>query len=196
MRGWAKRNAQLDRLWEATRPTEPSPETWEAVWAYLASSVDSSAPTGFETFSLPIASSNGALAKGETPLVPSRPLVRSRPWNWAAIGLIGLAQAAAIFLAVALTWHSSTESRLSEVADNSDATSSSVSLPTVPLGQILSSTGLEIEAGQSIMIRVEGSTAKVFDVTPQGASYSLGIDYLFAMFNEAESLTAPIVAME
>lgn len=195
--GWAKRNAQLDRLWEATRPPEPSVETWEIVWAQLASSVECLTPTGHHACLLPVASSNGSSAKGEIAVGPGRSSSRSRSWNWAAIGLIGLAQAAAIFLAVALTWDQSPMSRLPQVADNSNATSSfSVAMPTAPLGQTLSTTGLEIEEGQSIMIRVEGSTAKVFDVTPQGAAYSLEIDELYAMFNEVESLTTPKVAME
>ena len=33
--GWARRAEQLDRLWDATRPAEPSPEAWDAVWANI-----------------------------------------------------------------------------------------------------------------------------------------------------------------
>jgi len=205
--GWAKRNAQLDRLWEAARPTEPSPETWATIWAHVASSVDSSTPTGFETFSLAIASSNGSLAKVETPLVPSRSSSRSGPWSWAAIGLIGLAQAAAIFLVVALTWHSSTTSRLSQVADNGDATASSSSVATTaPLNLALSTTGFEIEEGGVSVIHIEGSAARMSELTPQSASNrlekrlrnleSIVVDEWYVMFNDAESLNKPIVAME
>ena len=39
--GWADACRQLDRLWDATRPTEPSPEVWDTVWAQVASSLDS-----------------------------------------------------------------------------------------------------------------------------------------------------------
>ena len=52
----------------------------------------------------------------ETPLELPTASSRSRPWNWAAIGLIGLAQAAAVLLAVGLTWHSSTKSESSQLA--------------------------------------------------------------------------------
>ena len=31
--GWARRDAQFDRLWNATRPLEPSPQVWDTVWA-------------------------------------------------------------------------------------------------------------------------------------------------------------------
>ena len=41
---------------------------------------------------------------------------RSRPWNWAAIGLIGLAQAAAVLLAVGLTWQNSSNSQAPQIA--------------------------------------------------------------------------------
>ena len=44
---WAKRDAQFDRLWDATRPTEPSPQVWDTVWAHIASSLDSSTPAEF-----------------------------------------------------------------------------------------------------------------------------------------------------
>ena len=33
---WARRAEALDRLWDATRPAEPSPEAWDAVWANIA----------------------------------------------------------------------------------------------------------------------------------------------------------------
>ena len=38
--GWAERDAQFDRLWNATRPIEPSPQVWGTVWARIASSLD------------------------------------------------------------------------------------------------------------------------------------------------------------
>ncbi len=34
-----KRAGQLDRLWEATRPTEPMPEIWDAVWAHVSAAL-------------------------------------------------------------------------------------------------------------------------------------------------------------
>src|SRR5438046_10702231 len=41
---WAKRSAGLDRLWEATRPPEPSAEVWDVLWSRLARSLDASMP--------------------------------------------------------------------------------------------------------------------------------------------------------
>ena len=37
---WAERDAALTRLWEATRPIEPSPVVWDAVWTRLADRLD------------------------------------------------------------------------------------------------------------------------------------------------------------
>ena len=40
---WARRAALLDRLWEATRPPEPSPEAWDSVWANINQALQSPA---------------------------------------------------------------------------------------------------------------------------------------------------------
>ena len=39
---WADRAAQFDRLWEATRPAEPTGEMWDTVWTQVACAVDKS----------------------------------------------------------------------------------------------------------------------------------------------------------
>jgi hypothetical protein len=176
--GWAERAVQLDRLWEATRSTEPSPETWDSVWAHLACSLDSSTPTGFEAFVLPIASSNGSVVKVEKPLKATPPSSRSRLRSLAAIGVLGLSQAAAIFIAVALSWHPS--------------------------------NGVEIEEGRLVVIRIDGSAAKVVDLTPERMSYSVttmtrptlqpiastALDDWYLVFNAVEAIANPVVAMK
>jgi hypothetical protein len=191
---WSKRDAQLDRLWEATRPKEPSSEEWDSVWAHLASSLDSSRPTVFEAFALPIASSNGSVAKVETPLVAIPRSSRSRRTSLAAIGVLGLAQAAAIFIVVALSWRQpSTTSHLPQIADNPTSAASSSVLPKVAqLSPTLSATGVEIEEGRLVVIRVDGPAAKVIDLTPEGTSYS--VDDWYLMFNEVEAIDNPVVA--
>ena len=52
----------------------------------------------------------------QRPLALTPASSRSRPWNWAAIGLIGLAQAAAVLLAVGWAWHNSPKSQEPQVA--------------------------------------------------------------------------------
>src|SRR5277367_5660174 len=66
--GWAKNDAQFDRLWNATRPIEPSPQVWDTVWAHIASSLDSSTPAEFEAIPSPIATLNGSVPHVERPL--------------------------------------------------------------------------------------------------------------------------------
>ena len=96
--GWAKRAAAIRSSLGGDPTDRTSPEVWDAVWARMASSLDSSTPAEVEAFALPMASSNGSIGQRRRRR-SCRPVRRlaSRPWSWAAIGLIGLAQAAAVF---------------------------------------------------------------------------------------------------
>jgi hypothetical protein len=147
---WAKRDAEFDRLWDATRPVEPSSEAWDSLWCDIASSIDSKTPQEFTAHIASTVPLNGSVYTSDTPFGPSTISSRPRSRNWAAIGLIGLAQAAAVLLAVGWTWHSS-------------------SRPDT----------VEIEAGRWVVIRVEDSAVKVVDLTPDGISYSVD-DWLLA----------------
>jgi hypothetical protein len=76
----AEPRARLDRLWQSTRPEEPSPAVWEAVWARVSEAADASAP-------------------------PARPWRLSSPalrWHRAAIAGMVIAQAAAILVGAVL----------------------------------------------------------------------------------------------
>jgi len=97
---WAKRAVALDRLWEATRAPEPSSEVWDALWAHLAPSLDVSTPNEVATFLPFVPSQNGSSAKEEAQPMRSPASSRPRSRRWPAIGLISLAQAAAVLLAV------------------------------------------------------------------------------------------------
>jgi hypothetical protein len=192
---WAKRDAQFDRLWNATRPVEPSPQVWDTVWAHIALSLDSSTPSEVEVVSSPMATFNGSGSRIERPLGLTVVSSRSRPWNWAAIGLIGLAQAAAVLLAVGWTLRSSPKSQEPQIAR---ATHSPALFPE--LSKAAKETGLrsvsavEIEPGPLVVIRMEDSTVKVVDQTPDGISYS--VDDWFLVFNAVEAIAKPVVAMK
>ena len=193
--GWAKRDAQFDRLWNATRPTEPSPHVWDTVWAHIASLLESSTPAEFEAIASPTTALNGSTRRGERPLGLTAVPSRSRPWNWAAIGLIGLAQAAAVLLAVGWAWHTSRNPQQPQVATvtHSPALSPDSSQEAKEIG-LLSVPAVDIEAGQQVVIRVEGSAATVVDVTPDGISYS--VDDWYLVFNAIEAIANPVVAMK
>jgi hypothetical protein len=193
--GWAERDAQFDRLWNATRPIEPSPQVWGTVWAHIASSLDSSTPAEFEAVASPMATLNGSVLHIERSLGLTPASSRSRPWNWAAIGLIGLAQAAAVLLAVEWAWHSSRNSQQPQVAAaiHSPALSADSSQGANEIG-LLSVPAVDIEAGRQVVIRVEDSAATVVDVTPDGISYS--VDDWYLVFNAVEAIANPVVAMK
>jgi hypothetical protein len=75
---WARRDARLAQLWEATRPAEPPPDAWPSAWSQVTQALDTAlAPAGTGTI-LP---------------VPASPWQR---WAWTAFGI---AQAAAILVA-------------------------------------------------------------------------------------------------
>jgi len=120
---WAKRAVGLDRLWKATRPPEPSSEVWDGLWARLAPSLDVPILNELETVAPFVPSQNGSSAKSEMQPMPPRPLSRSRPRRWVAIGLIGLAQAAAVLLAVGLAWRGFTPSQPTQISHLFDSTS-------------------------------------------------------------------------
>jgi len=192
---WAERDAQFDRLWNATRPMEPSPQVWDTVWAHIASSLDSSTPAEFEAIATPMATLNGSVAHAERPLGLTPASSRSRPWNWAALGLIGLAQAAAVVLAVGLAWHNSPRSQEPQVvvATHSPALSSDSLKVAKEIG-LLSIPAVEIEAGRWVVIRMDDSAAKVVDLTPDGMSYS--VDDWYLVFNAVEAIANPVIAMK
>lgn len=147
---WAKRDAEFDHLWDATRPVEPSSEAWDSVWCHIASSIDSKTTEEVKAYTASTVPLNGSVYAGDTPFRLSSTSPRSRSWKWAAIGLIGLAQAAVVLLAVGWAWH---------ISSRPDT--------------------VEIEPGRWVVIRVEDSAVKVVDLTPDGISYSVD-DWLLA----------------
>ena len=93
--------------------------------------------------------------------------------------LVGLAQAAAVLLAVTLTWHPSTRSLPLQAGSGTAPASMTVNL--------------EIEEGHLVVIRWDGVSGKVEDRTPD---VSDGVDDWFLGLNAAESLADLSVAMK
>jgi hypothetical protein len=115
---------RLEALWDATRPAEPSSAAWDRVWASVSDGLDRL---------------QGAEAPARRAGVfvhrPSPPPARGRRVLVAA-ALIGLAQAAAILLAVGLSW-GGPERRPS----------------------------LRIEEGQLVLIRADADKVEAIDLT-------------------------------
>jgi hypothetical protein len=175
---WSRRAGQLDRLWELTRPAEPSTEVWDSLWARITASLDT--PTRAETArtSLPLVHGRNGTPVKIDGHVPDPQSSRSSR-RWLAIGLIGLAQAAAVVLAVTLTRPFSAKSPPTQAG-------SSVAVDP-------NTVYLEIEEGHLAVIRWDGPSGKVEDRTPD---ISDGVDDWLLGLNAVEALADLSVAFK
>ena len=160
--GWAERAAKLDQLWDATRPAEPSPEAWDRVWSSVSARLD--------VADAPVSGIEGK---------PLRVSAFSRPWRGlAVVGVIGLAQAAAILLAMSVSW--------------------SGPAPKVPLAspgpEVLAESVVDVPEGQVVYIRSTGADLKIIDVTDLEAAN--GEDPWFVFFNRVESASTMVAMSE
>jgi hypothetical protein len=132
------------------------------------------------------------LLESSHPLAPSR----GRRRNWAVTGLIGLAQAAAVLLAVGLAWHVSNGRKSTEIVQTGQA--NSPILPhqrdRVAIGSAIPT--VEVEEGRLfvIVIPAAGEKATVVDRTPE--RMYLGVDDWYLVYNAVEALANPLVAMK
>jgi hypothetical protein len=165
---WATRDAEFEHLWNATRSGEPSGQAWDTVWSHITSSLDCTTSAEIKEYRVPNAPSNVPSPLVETPIRSFSRSSRSRSWKRSAIVVIGIAQAAGVLLAVGITWRMSTKS----------------SIPPV----------VEIEAGQSVVIRVDDAAADIVVLTPDGMSSS--VDDWYLVFNQIEAIANPVVAMK
>jgi hypothetical protein len=119
---------RLDALWDATRPAEPSAEAWDRVWASVSDGLDRLQGPSAPASAPPRREGVIVHRPSPSPSRGRRVLV--------ATSLIGLAQAAAILLAVGLSW-GGPEPRPS----------------------------LRIEEGQLVLIRADADKVEAIDLT-------------------------------
>jgi hypothetical protein len=137
---WAEDAARLDRLWEATRPAEPDGGSWEMTWAGVSRALDRDS------------------APDHAPLRLDPP----RPWRRSTLVAFGLAQAAAILIAVGfLTSH-----------DEAPAPAELVNV--------------EIPYGQPVLIRCDLPTFEVIEL-PDDENLGV-VDSNFDMLNDMEGM--------
>jgi hypothetical protein len=203
---WADRAARFDRVWEATRPAEPTGEMWDMVWTQVACAVDESTPAEEKAFTLHPSSLNGSAAKTEKSPAPKGRSSGFRAGRLMAIGSLGMAQAAAIFLAVSLSWQPPAKSPEPQVGD----TAVPPSFVATDSNATVLTDGVEIEEGRLIVIRIEGPGARVVDLTSEGTpprrpTFATrrvglpelpGVDPMYLAFNEVEGIANLVVAME
>ena len=166
---WVERARGLDRIWAATQPPEPTPQVWDALWARLAASLDVSTPKQVTSHAL-FSSMNGSTTRPHLkPL--STPLPRSRVRTLAVIGLIGLAQAAAVLLAVGLSWNTSDPDRPAQIAKGPVPAASSLLTQSADVSvnpSLVVPRTVEIDEGQLVVvvIRNQGKNSTIIDRTP------------------------------
>jgi hypothetical protein len=191
---WARQAAQLDQLWDATRPPEPSPEAWGSVWANIARSLPSAAADGESARAATVRPSrNGTASRIVTHPAPLTAVVNPpRTRRFGAIVWMGLAQAAAILVAIglALAWHGSSSGPAPqniEVVNHPAAAAPSPVRVSEPVR-----VDAEIEEGREVVIVADGSAPRVLDKTPPETAY--GVDAMYVMFNVVESIANPRIA--
>jgi len=201
---WAQRAAQLDSLWQATQPAEPSPNVWDAMWVRLASSLEVTASKEFGVHSTH-ASRNGSAKKRSRLTIQSKPGQHPLPTSfrsrlWATIGVAGLAQAAAILFVAGLTWRFFIPPHPMPIQQGVPGPNGPKSASIIPPGgdSVAAMPSVEIEEGHLVVIVAERKNPKVLDWTPDVATTGAESWYLDwnQVYNEVESLDKPKVAMK
>jgi hypothetical protein len=197
---WARRATLLDQLWEATRPCEPAPEAWDSVWANITQSLQSATAEREFAATAPSSLRLGASPKIITHSVPAptQPSNRAHARRFAAIVLMGLAQAAAILVALGLAWRVERPSqtpRNPQIAQNN--TPSPPRVPSVIRVSQPVMFEVDIEEGHLMKFCVDGPAPRVEDVTPQMAfGIRDGTPGDMMMFNVVESFARTMVASQ
>jgi hypothetical protein len=200
---WAQRSAALDSLWDETRPPEPSEQVWDALWERVVASLETSqARTVYSSVSS-VPSANGSTARPRIRLSDgARQSPRVGRRTWALIGIVGLAQAAAVLVAAGLTWR---EFGTSGPRQGGPATGSVAATPSrQPFNQAAggpSVPAVEVDEGHLVVIVIPTAEQKpvVVDRTPErmfsGVFAGIPDDWYLA-YNAAEALDSHVVAMK
>jgi hypothetical protein len=170
---WLDRAQRLEKLWDATRPAEPSPQAWNVLWSSLNEHLDRPIVVERNGDGLHLAEFRRAMPERPKSPEPAFSSSRSRRWRGlAAAGMVGLAQAAALMLAIGLSWHVPVKAP--------DA------LPSLPEAKV------EVGEGQVVLIRSVGSKVDVVDLTALETPQSIpSIIALLPGVYAAMDLTSP-----
>ncbi len=191
---WAQDAERLDRLWEATRPAEPSAEAWDSVWSGISAALDRPSATP------------GASPRPQPVLVPAigemdgvrahprhRPRTAGRRWGLGAIALVGLAQAAAILVAFGLAWQPAPRPDGPDGgAGSAPKVAANPGAPTPIRVDGPVRVDAEIDEGYLVVIHAGSAGARVENATPP--EMNTGSDGGLVFLNVMESLSTPHVA--
>jgi hypothetical protein len=176
---WAEQAAKFDRLWEATRPAEPSAEAWDHLWSSVTVELDRPSRSI-------VNGSRSVHAAALTP--PGQPVSSGRQRLWrglAAVGIVGLAQAAALLIAVGIAPRDDTRtlppSQLTKIA--------AIDQNSQPnLGSVF-----DVEEGEVAIIHDDGTRVRADDLAAQDPSN--GVDEWYLFFNVLEPMARSVMAM-
>jgi hypothetical protein len=193
---WARRAEGLDRLWDATRPAGPSAEAWDAVWARIATTLPCPAPAEEMPTAVASPSRNGVAPKilVHPGSVPAGPRPRGRTWRFAAVALVGLAQAAAILIALGLAWRTQPHpdgTRKPPVIVPDQAPSA---VPVAIRSARMVEMNAEIEGNSLVVIYLDQKSGRVEDRTPPEMNVSSDIGMVIT--NEMEWIATPLMAAQ
>lgn len=165
---WARRDARLGRLWEATRPPELSEFAWERIWANISDKLDR--PTA--------------------PIPAPRP---SSPRNWRrlAIPALIIAQAAAVLISVTLLWRLDKPNPAAHAVADASETPMAVESPEVSVVSMVSV--VSIDQGQNVVIELGGDKILSRNVPPIGNPN--GVDDTVRFWNRAEALDEAMASL-
>jgi hypothetical protein len=143
---WLDRAQRLEKLWDATRPAEPLPQTWDVVWSSVNAHLDQPNAVERNGSGLHLVEFLRAMPERREFSEPAFAPSHTRRWRGpAAAGMVGLAQAAALLLAIGLSWHVP------------------IKVPDTLPG--LTEANVEVGEGQKVVIRSVGSKVDVIDLT-------------------------------
>ncbi|MGP0062460.1 MAG: hypothetical protein ACLQGP_02500 [Isosphaeraceae bacterium] len=200
---WNRRAAMLDQLWDATRPAEPSPEAWDSVWANLNQALPSTSADHQVASSAPntlrMADSTKVITHFDS--AHTQTANHSRTQRFVAIAaMVGLAQAAAILIAMGLAWQAEPGAparKLPPIAQNPTPAPHAPSMIRVDTPVVFEA---DIEEGHLMKFRMDGPKPERVDVTPPEMAYGIGDgtpgDVMYVMFNRMESIATPMVASQ
>ncbi len=165
-RRFADDSELLDRVWTQTRPVSPSLDSWAQVWdgiqSRLASGIESHHPT-----------------------VLAMPATHKASSRFRRLGLLALAQAAAVLFVVQIGWH------FIPGPGRDAAQKTQLAGVSQPRSE---ASPIEIDEGPIVVISFAGDAREVVAADTDSAS---GVDDGFVLFNEIESLvTTPVVAYQ
>lgn len=171
---WSEKMEKLDRLWEATRPAEPSTDAFDRVWANVNQTITSA------TSEAAIAQNGQPVSTRATVLTFEPKRTGLIPWPWMAGLMAPLAVAAALWLILFdPTQKADTPHDIAQISQLEDQGAAEIALSSIDLDQ----------GGVPIIHIGEGGPPRIEERPLTPVSDTETIAASFDMFNYVETLS-------